>query len=88
MDIHFLKDGLNEIKRKELKFHFLVLLVLCSPLKKGVPYPNMLGSDVGILTCMNAQIAIFLLSNTLFSEGPWSMNYVAFLIIYFQHMCA
>ena len=67
MDIHFLKDGLNEIKRKELKFHFLVLLVLCSPLKKGVPHPNMLGSDVGILTCTNAQVAIFFLSNTLFS---------------------
>ena len=30
MDMNFLKDGLNEIKRKELKFHFLVLLAFNS----------------------------------------------------------
>ena len=40
MDMHFLKDGLDEIKRKELKFHFLVLSVVCSPFKEGCAIPE------------------------------------------------
>ena len=36
MDMNFLKDGLNEIKTKELKFHFLVLLAF----KEGCAIPE------------------------------------------------
>ena len=88
MDMNFLKDGLNEIKRKELKFHFLVLLALCSPFKEGCATPehaqNRCG-DPDVHECSDFCLLTF--QHPVFLR---SMVYelCAFLITYFQHMCA